>query len=62
MDSTEEGILYFHSRGIQPPQSGLFGIPENLKTFDLCNIAVIKNNLAFKYVPDRLKTYKWCFE
>jgi|GEM_PF-3743555 len=33
MDWTEEGILYFHSsRGIQPPESGLFGIPENLKT------------------------------
>ena len=33
MDLTEEVILYFHSRGIQPPESGLFGIPENLKTF-----------------------------
>jgi hypothetical protein len=33
MDWIEESVLYFHSsRGIQPPESGLFGIPENLKT------------------------------
>lgn len=32
MDWTQEAILYFHSQGMQPPDYGLFGIPENLKT------------------------------
>ena len=31
MDWTEEGILYFHSRGIQPPESCLLGIPGKSK-------------------------------
>ena len=55
MDWTEEGILYFHrSRGIQPPESGLFGIPENLKT-TLFQYAYVYLLLLLFIILDKVK-------
>ena len=57
MDWTEEGLLYFHSRGIQPPESGLFGIPENLKTtlFQYAYVYLLLLLLLLFIILDKVK-------